>query len=38
MIDRGPYNPGYTWDLTIGARRLLGFEGVGEVRHAVVRR
>ena len=38
VIDRGPYNPGYTWDLTNGARRLLGFEGVGEVRHAVVRR
>ena len=38
VIDRGPYHEGYTWDLTNGARRLLGFEGVGEVRHAVVRR
>jgi peptidoglycan hydrolase-like protein with peptidoglycan-binding domain len=38
VIDRGPYNPGYTWDLTNGARRLLGFDGVGEVRHAIVRR
>jgi hypothetical protein len=38
VIDRGPFNPGYAWDLTNGARRLLGFEGVGQVRHAVVRR
>ena len=38
VIDRGPYHPGYTWDLTNGAARLLGFEGVGEVRHATVRR
>ena len=37
VIDRGPYNPGYTWDLTNGAARLLGFEGVGDVRHAVAR-
>jgi hypothetical protein len=38
VIDRGPYHRGYTWDLTNGARRLLGFEGVGEVRHAIARR
>jgi len=38
VIDRGPYHRGYTWDLTNGARRLLGFEGVGELRHAVARR
>ena len=38
VIDRGPYHEGYSWDLTNGARRLLGFEGIGDVRHAVVRR
>ena len=38
VIDRGPYHEGYAWDLTNGARRLLGFQGVGEVRHAIARR
>ena len=29
VIDRGPYSPGNAFDLTNGARRALGFEGVG---------
>lgn len=37
VIDRGPFNPGYTWDLTNGAREALGFDGSGDVRHAVAR-
>jgi rare lipoprotein A (peptidoglycan hydrolase) len=35
VIDRGPFAPGRTWDLTNGARRALGFEGSGTVRYAV---
>ena len=35
VIDRGPYSDGYSWDLTNGARRLLGFEGAGPIRYAV---
>lgn len=35
VIDRGPYSPGNAFDLTNGARRVLGFEGVGQVRYAV---
>jgi rare lipoprotein A len=35
VIDRGPYTHGNAFDLTNGARRALGFEGVGRVRYAV---
>jgi len=35
VIDRGPYSRGNAFDLTNGARRALGFEGVGQVRYAV---
>ncbi len=35
VIDRGPYTHGNAFDLTNGARRALGFEGVGQVRYAV---
>jgi rare lipoprotein A (peptidoglycan hydrolase) len=35
VIDRGPYSDGFSWDLTNGARRLLGFEGAGPIRYAV---
>jgi rare lipoprotein A len=35
VIDRGPYTSGNAFDLTNGARRALGFEGVGQVRYAV---
>jgi rare lipoprotein A (peptidoglycan hydrolase) len=35
VIDRGPYTAGNAFDLTNGARRALGFEGVGRVRYAV---
>ncbi len=35
VIDRGPYTEGNDFDLTNGARRVLGFEGVGTVRYAV---
>jgi rare lipoprotein A (peptidoglycan hydrolase) len=35
VIDRGPYTRGNDFDLTNGARRALGFEGVGQVRYAV---
>ena len=35
VIDRGPYTHGNAFDLTNGARRVLGFEGVGQVHYAV---
>jgi hypothetical protein len=35
VIDRGPYTPGNDFDLTNGARRALGFDGIGQVRYAV---
>jgi rare lipoprotein A (peptidoglycan hydrolase) len=35
VIDRGPYTPGNDFDLTNGARLVLDFEGVGQVRYAV---
>lgn len=38
VIDRGPYSPGNDFDLTNGARRVLGFEGVARVRYAVGRK
>ncbi len=38
VIDRGPYSEGNAFDLTNGARRALGFEGVDRVRYAVALR
>jgi hypothetical protein len=38
VIDRGPYTEGNAFDLTNGARRALGFEGVGHLRYAVALR
>jgi hypothetical protein len=38
VIDRGPYSEGNAFDLTNGARRALGFEGVDLVRYAVALR
>ena len=35
VIDRGPYTKGNDFDLTNGARRALGFEGVDQVRYSV---
>lgn len=35
VIDRGPYTVGNAFDLTNGARRALGFEGVGRVSYAI---
>jgi rare lipoprotein A len=35
VIDRGPYGNGNSWDLTNGARQLLGFDGSGPIRYAV---
>lgn len=35
VIDRGPYSRGSAWDLTNGARQLLGFDGSGPIRYAV---
>jgi len=35
VIDRGPYSEGNDFDLTNGARRVLDFEGVDQVRYAV---
>jgi hypothetical protein len=35
VIDRGPYSHGNAWDLTNGARRLLGFDGSRPIRYAV---
>lgn len=35
VIDRGPFSRGNAWDLTNGARQLLGFEGSGPIRYAV---
>ena len=37
VIDRGPYTAGHAWDLTNGARELLGFDGSNRVRYAVAR-
>ncbi|MCB0828315.1 MAG: peptidoglycan-binding protein [Solirubrobacterales bacterium] len=38
VIDRGPYVGGRSWDLTNGARKALKFDGVGDVRNAVVKK
>jgi rare lipoprotein A len=35
VIDRGPFAKGRAWDLTNGAREVLGFEGAGALRYAV---
>ncbi len=35
VIDRGPYTRGNSWDLTNGARTMLGFDGSDRVRYAV---
>lgn len=35
VIDRGPYANGYSWDLTNGARKALGFEGSDRILYAV---
>lgn len=35
VIDRGPFSKGNAWDLTNGARQLLGFNGSGPIRYAV---
>ena len=35
VIDRGPFSEGNDWDLTNGARRLLGFEGSDRILYAV---
>lgn len=32
VIDRGPYTRGRTWDVTIAASRVLGFESAGVAR------
>lgn len=37
VIDRGPYTAGYSWDLTNGARELLGFDYSDKIRFAVAR-
>jgi rare lipoprotein A (peptidoglycan hydrolase) len=37
VIDRGPYTRGNAWDLTNGARTMLGFNSSGRVRYAVAR-
>ena len=38
VIDRGPYTPGRTWDLSYAAMIALGYQGVDPVRHLVVGR
>jgi rare lipoprotein A (peptidoglycan hydrolase) len=35
VIDRGPYSQGHAWDLTNGARELLGFDGSNQVHYAL---
>jgi peptidoglycan lytic transglycosylase len=35
VIDRGPFSEGNAWDLTNGARKLLGFEGSDRILYAV---
>jgi rare lipoprotein A len=37
VIDRGPYTEGNEWDLTNGARKILGFNTSDQVRYAVAR-
>jgi rare lipoprotein A len=35
VIDRGPYGGDHSWDLTNGARQLLGFDGSAPIRYAL---
>jgi rare lipoprotein A len=35
VIDRGPFSQGHAWDLTNGARQLLGFDGSNRVGYAL---
>ena len=35
VIDRGPYSPGNSFDLTNGARHALGFGGANRLQYAV---
>lgn len=35
VIDRGPFSEGNDWDLTNGARKLLGFEGSDRILYAI---
>jgi rare lipoprotein A (peptidoglycan hydrolase) len=35
VIDRGPYTRGNAWDLTNGARTMLGFDGSDRVHYAI---
>jgi rare lipoprotein A (peptidoglycan hydrolase) len=37
VIDRGPYRPGYHFDLTNGAREALGFDYSDQIRYAIAR-
>ena len=36
VIDRGPYTPGRTWDLSHAAMIALGYQGIDPVRHLIV--
>lgn len=38
VIDRGPYNGSFSWDLTQATADALGFTGAGEIGYARVRR
>lgn len=38
VIDRGPYTPGRTWDLSHAAMIALGYQGIDPVRHLIVGR
>jgi hypothetical protein len=38
VIDRGPYTPGRTWDLSHAAMIALGYQGIDPVRHLIVSR
>jgi rare lipoprotein A (peptidoglycan hydrolase) len=35
VIDRGPYTKGNSWDLTNGAREVLGFEGSDRLQYSL---
>ena len=38
VADRGPYTKGRMWDLGPGTARVLGFQGVGDVRYRIIGR
>ncbi|MGH2981411.1 MAG: RlpA-like double-psi beta-barrel domain-containing protein [Solirubrobacterales bacterium] len=38
VIDRGPFSRGYSFDLTNGAAKALGFKASGKLRYAVAKR